>query len=35
LTLPCTGLKSVFDEAIRAVLIPRQPRKKDKKCALL
>ncbi|XP_063680229.1 ras-related C3 botulinum toxin substrate 1-like [Bolinopsis microptera] len=30
------GLKSVFDEAIRAVLIPRQPRKKDKgKCALL
>lgn len=29
------GLKSVFDEAIRAVLIPRQPRKKEKKCSLL
>lgn len=29
------GLKSVFDEAIRAVLIPRQPRKKKNKCIVL
>lgn len=29
------GLKAVFDEAIRAVLIPKAPRKRDKPCALL
>lgn len=29
------GLKNVFDEAIRAVLVPVEPRKKQKKCTLL
>jgi Ras-related C3 botulinum toxin substrate 1 len=29
------GLKSVFDEAIRAVLCPPTPRRKQKRCVLL
>ncbi|KAK9455988.1 P-loop containing nucleoside triphosphate hydrolase protein [Dipodascopsis uninucleata] len=29
------GLKNVFDEAIRAVLMPAQPPKKQKKCTIL
>ena len=29
------GLKNVFDEAIRAVLCPIQPQKKQKKCIIL
>jgi GTPase SAR1 family protein len=29
------GLKNVFDEAIRAVLVPPQIKKKSKKCLLL
>jgi Ras-related C3 botulinum toxin substrate 1 len=29
------GLKNVFDEAIRAVLSPNQPKKKERKCLLL
>jgi len=29
------GLKSVFDEAIRAVLVPKQPQRRNKKCTLL
>ena len=29
------GLKNVFDEAIRAVLCPPQPKKKEKKCLIL
>ena len=29
------GLKTVFDEAIRAVLCPKVPQKKMKKCKLL
>ncbi|KAF9895593.1 Rho GTPase protein rac1, partial [Lobosporangium transversale] len=30
-----SGLKNVFDEAIRAVLCPVQPAKKSKKCLIL
>lgn len=30
-----TGLKNVFDEAIRAVLCPPSPSKKSKKCTIL
>ncbi|OMH85171.1 Ras-related protein Rac1 [Zancudomyces culisetae] len=29
------GLKNVFDEAIRAVLIPAQPPKRTRKCTIL
>lgn len=29
------GLKTVFDEAIRAVLVPTKPRTKHKKCHFL
>jgi Ras-related C3 botulinum toxin substrate 1 len=30
-----TGLKNVFDEAIRAVLLPSRQQKKNKKCNIL